>query len=98
MGTRLEIDVRELDSARYDIARVTRNFASADRISEDVAGLTGHDALAGRVRDFADNWDIKRGQLQEGLQFVQDALQAIVQTFEDLDLELAGSIPGEAEG
>ena len=46
--------------------------------------------MAGRVRDFAGNWDHNRGKLEEQLETVQDWLDAIVETFTELDEEMEG--------
>lgn len=58
-------------------------------VGGDLAGLTGEDRLAGKVRDFADNWDYNRGKLVEKLQFLRDGLDAIVDSMTEVDAELA---------
>ena len=85
----LQLDFGELNSLKSTVDTVSSTFARAERVSEDVAGYTGHDGLAGKVREFADNWDIGRGKLQANLDYVSEAIKSIVDTFTDLDQGLA---------
>jgi hypothetical protein len=50
------------------------------------------------VRDFGDKWDIARGKLEDNLTFIADYLRAVVDTFEDLDTDLASSLRQAAKG
>lgn len=54
-------------------------------MGQDVADLTGEHRLAGKVRDFADNWDYNRGKLEEKLEFLRDALDAVIETMKRID-------------
>ncbi|WP_447589370.1 hypothetical protein [Microbacterium lacticum] len=44
------------------------------------------------MHDFADKWDIARGKLEENLTTIADYLRAVVDTFDDLDTDLAASL------
>lgn len=88
----LDIDYNELDRARREIDRAASTFRRADRVSSDIAGLVGHGGLAGKVNEFADSWDITRDKLQESLEFIADSLQAVVDTFTELDMEQAKAL------
>jgi hypothetical protein len=76
----------------------SRRLSAAERIADETAGYTGHDGLAGKVRDFGDKWDIARGKLEDNLTFIADYLRAVVDTFEDLDTDLAASLEQAAAG
>ena len=94
----LTIDYDELDRARIDIDNAASTFSRADRVSSDIAGLVGHGGLAGKVNEFADSWDISRGKLQDSLEFIADSLQAVVDTFTELDSKQAGALTNGGGG
>ncbi|GEB95975.1 hypothetical protein [Microbacterium lacticum] len=88
----LRIDVAELTASASRAERIASEFSTAERIADETAGYSGHDGLAGKVHDFADKWDIARGKLEENLTTIADYLRAVVDTFDDLDTDLAASL------
>ena len=88
----LKIDVAELTASASRAERIAGDFTTAERIADETAGYTGHDGLAGKVRDFGGKWDIARGKLEESLTTIADYLRAVVDTFDDLDTDLAASL------
>lgn len=94
----LKIDVGEVLASASSAERIAGDFSAAERIADETAGYTGHDGLAGKVRDFGDKWDIARGKLEDNLTFIADYLRAVVDTFEDLDTDLASSLQQAAAG
>lgn len=94
----LKIDVGEVLASASSAERIAGDFSASERIADETAGYTGHDALAGKVRDFGGKWDIARGKLEENLTFIADYLRAVVDTFEDLDTDLAASLQQSAMG
>ncbi|AXA95346.1 hypothetical protein E5344_11400 [Microbacterium laevaniformans] len=94
----LKIDVGEVLASASSAERIAGDFSAAERIADETAGYTGHDGLAGKVRDFGDKWDIARGKLEDNLTFIADYLRAVVDTFEDLDTDLAASLQQAAAG
>lgn len=94
----LKIDVGEVLASASSAERIAGDFSSAERIADETAGYTGHDGLAGKVRDFGGKWDIARGKLEDNLTFIADYLRAVVDTFEDLDTDLAASLQQSATG
>ncbi|RKS93594.1 hypothetical protein DEU37_1009 [Microbacterium sp. AG790] len=94
----LKIDVGEVLASASRAERIAGDFSASERIADETAGYTGHDALAGKVRDFGGKWDIARGKLEENLTFIADYLRAVVDTFEDLDTDLAASLQQSAMG
>ena len=85
----LSLDFEALRLARGRVVTSLETFQSAGTVGQDVADLTGEHRLAGKVRDFADNWDYNRGKLIEKLEFLRDGLDAIVDTMREVDDELA---------
>lgn len=94
----LKINVGEVLASASSAERIAGDFSASERIADETAGYTGHDALAGKVRDFGGKWDIARGKLEENLTFIADYLRAVVDTFEDLDTDLAASLQQSAMG
>lgn len=88
----LKLDADELLASASRAERIAGDFSTAERIADETAGYTGHDGLAGKVRDFGDKWDIARGKLEESLTTIADYLRAVVDTFDDLDTDLAASL------
>ncbi|QRY40627.1 hypothetical protein JVX92_14310 [Microbacterium hominis] len=94
----LKIDVSEVLSSASRAERIAGDLSTAERIADETAGYTGHDGLAGKVRDFGGKWDIARGKLEDNLTFIADYLRAVVDTFEDLDTDLAAAVQQSRSG
>ncbi|MFT4214660.1 MAG: hypothetical protein QM622_07785 [Microbacterium sp.] len=94
----LKIDVTEVLSSASRAERIATDFGGAERIADETASYTGHDGLAGRVRDFGGKWDIARGKLEDSLTFIADYLRAVIDTFEDLDVDLAAAAKSASLG
>lgn len=90
--TDVDLDLAALRTAKSRVAAALETFRSADRVGDDLAELTGEYRLARKVRDFAGNWDHNRGKLEEQLVAVRDWLQAIDDTYTDLDRTLGDSV------
>ncbi|MFD4958761.1 hypothetical protein [Microbacterium sp. NPDC058389] len=84
----IDVDLTALETAQSRVDGALDTFRSADRVGEDLADLTGDSRLAGRVRDFAGNWDHNRGKLEEQLVAVGDWLEAIAESLTELDEEM----------
>jgi len=85
----IDLDLSAISLARIRVDNALTTFQSAERVGDDLADLTGDRRLAGKVRDFAGNWDYNRGKLEEQLVGVRDWLQAIEDTFTELDQSMA---------
>ncbi|WP_125130223.1 hypothetical protein [Microbacterium sp. 10M-3C3] len=90
--TDVDLDLTTLTTARTRVDRALRTFAEAGSTADGLAEHTGDRRLAGRVRDFAGNWDDNRGKLEEQLTAVRDRLQAIVDTYSELDASMAAGV------
>ncbi len=94
----LKIDVSEVLASASSADRIAGDFGGAERIADETADYTGHDGLAGKVRDFGGKWDVARGKLEENLTFIAEYLRAVVDTFDDLDTDLAAALADSALG
>jgi hypothetical protein len=88
----VELDLVALRAAKGRVSAALTTFRSADRVGDDLADLTGEHRLAGKVRDFAGNWDHNRGKLEEQLIAVHDWLAAIDETMTDLDRSMGDTV------
>lgn len=93
--TDIELDLTALRLARSRVASALETFRQADSIGDDLADLTGERRLAGKVRDFAGNWDHNRGKLEEQLVTVRDWLDAIDETMTELDKTMGDGVTTE---
>jgi hypothetical protein len=92
--TDVDLNLTTLTTARTRVDAALSTFAEAGTVADGLAEHTGDRKLAGRVRDFAGNWDYNRGKLEEQLTAVRDRLQAIVDTFTELDASMADASGG----
>ncbi|GAA3032338.1 hypothetical protein [Microbacterium dextranolyticum] len=88
----IQLDTATLSDSRSRVDTAVSTFQGAQRFGDDIADLTGEDRLAGKVRDFAGNWDAHRAALEKQLMFIRDALGAVVDVMTDLDVKLADSL------
>lgn len=84
----LDIDLDDLEALVGVLAVVRREFDGAEQFATTVADLVGHDGLAGVVRDFATQWNLRRSELLEELDYLAEATTSIRDTMIELDLEL----------
>ncbi|GAB2849571.1 hypothetical protein ACFQ0P_06835 [Microbacterium insulae] len=95
--TDVDLDLTALRTAKIRVAEALETFRSADRVGDDLAELTGEYRLAWKVRDFAGNWDHNRGKLEEQLVAVRDWLQAIDDTYTDLDRTMGDGVDSDGD-
>lgn len=87
--TDVRLDLDRLAATAGSARRLARTFDDAEGFASDLGALTGHGGLAGRIEDFGGKWDIAREELRDGLRSHADFMQAIVDTFRDLDRAMA---------
>ncbi len=88
----LSIDGDSLREAARRIREVVDSFATAGSDAHDAADHVGHGGLASRVSEFADGWDIHRGKFSDELRQMADMLEAVNDTFTDLDNHVAEKV------
>lgn len=87
----VHIDGDLLRAAASRVDAVVQSFATAGSDAREAADYVGHDGLAHRVRDFAGGWDIHRARLTDEFGQLAAMLEAVAQTFADLDDRLAAT-------
>ncbi|MEP6481214.1 MAG: hypothetical protein ABJA94_04315 [Rhodoglobus sp.] len=85
----ISIDLERLEALQRTMHTVRREFDEAEEFSQAVAGLVGHDQLANTVRDFATQWNLRRHELLEELDYIAQATKSIHDTMVELDQELS---------
>jgi conjugal transfer/entry exclusion protein len=93
----LKINMDQLRGLASDLKAIADEFKNADNNSEDAADATGDDELRDKVQDFADKWRIKRDEMGGNVTKLQGVIQSVVDTFTQVDSELAKALEGKAE-
>jgi len=83
----LNLDNLRINSGR--VRGVVSNFARVEQVAGEVANAVGQEQLASKVREFGEKWDITRNKLTTNLTAIADFLDAMVETFRDLDAQQA---------
>lgn len=86
--TDVRMDLAQLESTAHMAKGLATTFDQAQDFADDLGELTGHDGLGDKIEDFGDKWDIAREKLRDNLRSQADFMQAIVDTFRDLDKKM----------
>ena len=97
MSYDIQLDMEKLRALASDLALVLEEFDNANGHADAAAEATGHDKLAGKVRDFAGSWNIRRGKMIEDITNLQSVIQMVAENFEEADAELARALDEAAE-
>lgn len=87
--TDVKMDLSRLESTAHTARGLATTFDGAEAFADDLGGLTGHGGLSDKIEDFGGKWDVAREKLRDSLRSQADFMQAIVDTFRDLDDEMA---------
>lgn len=93
----LKIDLGRLETLHSDLNAIASEFKNADDFSDSVAQATGHDELAGHVRDFAHKWNDKRKKMTEAAENLTKSVGSITDGFTKVDAGLAKALQDGAE-
>jgi len=92
LGGRIKISMEQLLQLEQDLQLILDEFESANDNAESTADTTGHDKLAGRVKDFAGNWSKKRDAMAENVAAIQQIITGIDQAWTEVDGQLYESL------
>lgn len=95
-GYDLSIDMDQLTTLKDDLKAITSELENADGNAQAAADATGDDELRDRVNDFADKWELKRGEMLENVKKLSDIITQIVDTFKQVDTELGKALEDAA--
>jgi len=93
----LRLDTARLDAWSVTVRSIVRDLHTAGHQADSAAHAVGHAALAGTVRDFAEGWQLHRARTVDELTGMADALDAVNETFTDLDSRVAASLTRAAK-
>src|SRR4051812_28422196 len=88
----IKLDLDRLRQLNSDLKAVSAEFGGADDFSDTVATAPGQDGLHDAVRDFAHKGNEKRPEMKDGVDKLQQKLQAITDGFTDLDNQLKAAM------
>lgn len=94
MGDQLNVDTGLLSSLGQDLRGVATEFDCADANADWIAGATGHDRLADRIRNFSRDWDDRRADLLAGVAALADAASGTADSLDGVDTELGDTLRG----
>lgn len=92
----LLVNIKMLDETEENLASILKEFTNAEKFSDDVAEATGHDHLAGKVRDFANSWNSNRNDMIDSIQVLHDSVKKIYDSFDQTDKSLADAIASKS--
>lgn len=95
MTDRIRVEPDVLVDTGRSLRFVATEFANAGDISDEYAEIVGHGGLAGRLRDFADNWDDKRAEMLEAIQGLGEATEGIGSAFVEADNQMYDALMGK---
>lgn len=84
----IRIDFDRLSRAHDRLTTVINDFESAGELGAQLPAAVGYPPLMFVTDDFRSAWSIRRAELSEELRFLDDAVVAIRDTFQELDSEL----------
>ena len=88
----VDLSLDQLETLVGDLQTALDEFEDAvpvrKGLQEAVARPDGRGGLRSKVGDFEDCWNHTRGDLKDGIKKVRDHLQAVVDGFSELDVEM----------
>lgn len=96
MGDKLVVEGALLEQTQTHLQSILTEFEGAEKFSQHVASLTGHDRLKGEVENFAESWNIKRAEVVESVTALKESIGAINTAFNNLDSDLAKALADTA--
>jgi len=82
-------DVGDLDSLAANLMTIKNSFDNAEKFSDAVSNAVGNAMLAGKVQDFADQWNDKRREMGEKVSDMATFVGNTRDAFQKVDSELA---------
>lgn len=93
------ISMGKLERTSSQLNSIVEEFENAVSSSEELESAIGQPfgrtELREKAQDFEERWDVKRDQLKDGLQDVQDHVEAIIESVTEFDIEAAIALETE---
>ncbi|WAB81704.1 hypothetical protein OVN18_01405 [Microcella daejeonensis] len=85
----------QLDALLALLGGARRSLDAAAEAGRTAGGACGHDGLSDAVDDVAGGWRLRRAALLDQVAVVHDGLEAIIDTFADLDARMGEAVTSE---
>lgn len=86
-------DIRELGRS---LSFIATEFEGANDTAEEYGESVSHGDLAHELEQFAENWEIKRGELMQKLQELADAATSAAEGYEGFERALVDALEGRS--
>lgn len=93
----IEVDTDLLRTTGSQLMDIVDALSGAKDDAAALADHVGHGGLAGRVRDFADNWQSRRQEMLETIGGLGEVSRDVGIAFEEWDSGLADAITADPE-
>jgi len=97
MAPCVKMSFSEVRALARNLNAIHDEFENAGSTAAGAAELTGDEGLSQAVTNFADRWRINRESMLENLVNLQQMVEAIVDTFTDVDCSLDDALAGACE-
>ncbi len=87
----------QLDALLTLLGEARRSLETAAEAGRTAGGACGHDGLSDAVHDVAAGWVLRRAALLDQVAVVHDGLEAIVDTFADMDARMGEAVTSEVQ-
>ena len=92
---KLKVETSDLRTISDALLVIGTEFQDANENSDTLAEAVGEDELAGRIRDFAKNWDVRRKDFVDKISKLQKNVEHGADSFEKTDKQLANGLTGD---
>lgn len=93
----IQVDPEQLMEAGGQLMGIVDAFTYANDDAASLADQVGHRGLAGKVRDFAQNWQSRRQEMLEVIGNLGEVSEGVGIAFEEWDRELANALTPDPE-
>jgi len=95
VGGTLKLDLGLIGDLAADLSRLHGDFQHVGSAASDYKTGIGSTAIGGAIDEFADNWSIRRGRLQESIHAVAEMAESAHDGFTQTEVDLANKILGK---
>ncbi|MBF4616183.1 hypothetical protein [Curtobacterium sp. VKM Ac-1376] len=95
MGGTLKLDLDMIGGLAADLSRLHGDFEHVASAGADYKSGVGSSTIVSAIDEFASNWDIRRGRLQESIKAVAEMAESAHDGFTQTEVELANKILGK---
>ncbi|MEK6311487.1 hypothetical protein ABC270_00165 [Curtobacterium sp. 1P10AnD] len=95
MAGTIKLDLDLIGNLASDLSRLHGDFEHVASSAADYKTGVGSMTITSAIDEFAGNWDIRRGRLQESIKAVAEMAESAHDGFTQTEVELANKILGK---